>query len=382
MSKISYKFKKGKILLSNKLVYPENLNDQIYLRLSNGMLPGFLTVSAVTNGKTTVLKGSLEGFINLKEYLSDTISKNTFLNIITVLIKTVKYCDDNMMSPNNLDLDLERIFIKPQTSEIVTVYWPIVNNQLAAPVNKFFKEVINYLKLPSDEDYGFINSYSAFFSGITPFSLKNYEKKIDELKNNHSEERSDVSQNSNASVISEKNTHRRSRIEYDPFENIKNGKKDQKDAISVFASAAMPVSSPDNTVMCLSCGFINNNNSKYCRSCGAELVAPKPAVKTVSYPVIKRLSTGEVCVIDSSYYTIGTDTSCSFTVQGNYHISHKHAAIVYENEHFYLIDLGSTNGTYIENSLIPADHKAGIGIGTVFMIADELFELAVTDVEV
>ncbi|MCZ7666586.1 MAG: FHA domain-containing protein [Chloroflexi bacterium] len=60
--------------------------------------------------------------------------------------------------------------------------------------------------------------------------------------------------------------------------------------------------------------------------------------------------------IDHFPFTIGRDEG-DITIPGDGHVSRKHARITFENNDYFLEDLGSSNGTFINDTQIAA-HEA------------------------
>lgn len=87
--------------------------------------------------------------------------------------------------------------------------------------------------------------------------------------------------------------------------------------------------------------------------------------------VVKSLKTAEEYTIQTFPVTLGKGSMCDIILQGNKAISRKHAQILQEDEHFYLKDLGSSNHTFIEDTVI--ENEVELPEGGTFRLADELF---------
>lgn len=62
--------------------------------------------------------------------------------------------------------------------------------------------------------------------------------------------------------------------------------------------------------------------------------------------LIRENSAMEYCLTESSY-TVGKDAQCDIAVQNNPTVSRKHARIFWHDDAYFIEDLGSTNGTYV-----------------------------------
>ena len=61
MSKISLENKKGKYIITNKLSYPEAINERVYHALATGVFEGFLPVSVSKKKKETIIECTAQG---------------------------------------------------------------------------------------------------------------------------------------------------------------------------------------------------------------------------------------------------------------------------------------------------------------------------------
>jgi hypothetical protein len=85
---------------------------------------------------------------------------------------------------------------------------------------------------------------------------------------------------------------------------------------------------------------------------GAAGVGDIPLVKlSVLESPDETLPNGEGLEIRNFPYTIGRE-ECDLTIAGDRHISRKHAKITYENGIFYILDYGSSNGTFVNEAQI------------------------------
>ena len=64
--------------------------------------------------------------------------------------------------------------------------------------------------------------------------------------------------------------------------------------------------------------------------------------------------------------TLGRRDNCDISLSFDSQVSRLHAEIVYQNNQFWLEDLDSRNGTYVENKRV--DSRIGIDPGTLFRV--------------
>ena len=81
-----------------------------------------------------------------------------------------------------------------------------------------------------------------------------------------------------------------------------------------------------------------------------------------------RLTGDDEIKITESPFVIGKDKTCHFTIKNDTYISRKHARIVKRENGYYIEDLNSTNGTFIDGK--PAEGKTKLEVGQEIKLAD------------
>lgn len=97
-------------------------------------------------------------------------------------------------------------------------------------------------------------------------------------------------------------------------------------------------------------------------------------VETPGYPYLIREKTQEKIMIDQPFFRIGKEMSyCQYLISDNNAVSRNHADIVTKNGIYFIIDNKSTNGTYVNEQLIPVHTEVKILSGTKLRLANEDF---------
>ena len=132
-------------------------------------------------------------------------------------------------------------------------------------------------------------------------------------------------------------------------------------------------------VHCPECGFVNDEGANYCQKCGAYLGTPEPPQEetTATYKVDDETGeiqpvqiedvvadtgaalvirsgggrTGESFPLESERLTVGRRPESDIFLD-DVTVSRDHAILVRRSEEYYLDDLGSLNGTYVNRSRI------------------------------
>lgn len=404
MSKITFENKKGKITLINKLSYPEAVNERVYNAIAAGMFEGFLPVSIHQKRKKTRIECVAQGLIPLTQYFNSIVTRKMFLDIAHEIALLMKCCEKSMVNANNLDLQNDKIFVDPQTKSVKCIYWPVVNNQRGNPPQLYLKQLPFELNFNPLEDNDYLETYKAFFEGINPFSVNNFDRMVLSLsgeKLGHAAP--PVALGGNAEVEKkEANTKKKRNIEYDPFADDAGRADERKAERKIMCDA--------NCVYCSSCGAKSSVNANFCAQCGFRLKKRRQVEErstkdnnTVAfgamlpgidaggttvlgydapdepvYPTLIRLRTEKAYFVDKPIFRIGAKQEyCDLFILDNNCISRSHADIITRGNRHYIVDRNSTNKTFVNGKAIPAEKEIEIFSGTQIRLANEDFVFSI-----
>lgn len=109
--------------------------------------------------------------------------------------------------------------------------------------------------------------------------------------------------------------------------------------------------------------------------------APIPAAPPKGGPkrrgsYLLRCNTGEKIPFLDDHLVLGKDSANgSYRIANNNSISGRHAAIVYENGNWYLMDMFSTNGSFIEGVRVQPGMKTELYSGVMISLGTEVFQV-------
>ena len=91
-----------------------------------------------------------------------------------------------------------------------------------------------------------------------------------------------------------------------------------------------------------------------------------------------RLRTNETILIDKPVFRIGKENKYSdYVVRDNDKVSRSHADIITRGHRYFIMDLNSTNRTFINDRQIPARQEVEVYNGDQLKLADEEFEFRI-----
>ncbi len=403
MSKIAFENQKGIITIINKLSYPEAVNERIYNAIASGKFEGFLPVSIHQKRKETRIECAVQGLIPLTQYFGGIVTKKMFLDFVCEIALLIKNCEKNMVNANNLELRNDMIFVDPQTKRVKCIFWPLVNNQRGNPPHLFLKRLPFELNFNPYENHAYLETYNAFFDGMTPFSVNDFDRMVLKLSGKKSTDGHTILSEVSSGTLDgdvkpekkETDAKKKVNIEYDPFADY----ADCTDAREVEREIKRDM----NCAFCSSCGAGNDVDANFCIQCGTRLMK-KERVEEIQpedndiadfdigddlegttvlgydepnkrvYPTLIRLRTAETCAVDKPIFRIGTGQGdCDFIICDNNFVSRSHADIVTRDDRYYIVDRNSTNKTFVDGKVIPAEMEVEILAGTQIRLANEDF---------
>lgn len=384
----------NKYVVENRLTNAEAINERELNAIAAQLFDRLIPVQTEKSKKGVVVKGTITGMLTLSSYMSGLVSKKMFLDSIIQIVAVLKECEKNLMNVNNLMLDWDYIFVDPRTKKIKCIFWPIVNNQNPIIPSEFLKEIPFRLVFTKHEDLDYVAKYVRYFRNNASFSINSFEKLILELM---------------GKAVGRKSHEPSGSISYGNADLISTVLEEtQGDAGNI---AYNPLSHVSGQKTCPNCGQVSLESAKFCPACGAPLttvqaqekldisevlglnetevfsetavlgkediggttVLGADAFKEHNFPYLLREKTQEKIKVDKTSFRIGKEARyCDYCVTNNA-VSRSHADIITKDHRYYIVDKNSTNKTYVDGRVIPAQKEVEIFSGTKLRLANEGF---------
>jgi len=373
VSKITYENKKGKIIIINRISYPETINERIYNSITSDAFSDYLPLSIYQKRKEVRVECVVQDMIPLNQYCSGIISKKVFLNLVYKIALQIKECEKNMLNENNLDLQMDRIFFDPNTKKIKYIFWPVVNYQNAIPPYYFLKQLPYELNFKFYEDNKYLETYQHFFNNNTPFSINDFIRMILELleKTNGSNEIGRMSESSDKirkTYEKEMELQKKRNIEYDPFSECEESLDNCKSSLEIKQEKK------NEKEELTSNGTIDFEQMGDGDEPERTTVLKYDHYRRAVYPILTRVKTKEEFIINTSVFRIGRiSKEVGELLIDNKFVSRRHAEIITRENKFYIVDKNSKNRTFVNGESIPTEILVEILPGAHICFGDEEF---------
>ena len=105
-------------------------------------------------------------------------------------------------------------------------------------------------------------------------------------------------------------------------------------------------------------------------------------LETPNYPYLIRCKNDEKIMVNKPTFRIGKEKKyCDYFVVNNNAVSRSHADIITKGKRYYIIDLNSTNKTYVDGRAIAIEKEIEIFNETKLRLANEDFVFYIDDVK-
>ena len=298
MGKERIKYKRGEMILTNKLGKFERLNHEEMKILVNQTVQGLAPVAIIEKRRHLLLIVNQSKWIPLASYMNNAMDVQTALTFIWSTLRIAYDCERYGLRIDNLCWDIHKVFVDPEGNTRM-VYWPVTTlDQSRSNILGFYYDFYNVLH-NGGADSEILSRYYSYFYQRDSFDFPVFYQMIQAIL-----DRWRVSQY-------------RERREEDA--------RKRREEIKALR--------PD---------------SRY----------------VVATGWLERFSAKEKIFLDKEKNYVGRDASqCTVTITDAEDVSRRHAVIHNRENQYYLSDLGSRNGTYVNGMALKPNEQVLLNDG-------------------
>lgn len=389
MGKLKVRNKNQMLTISVKTERKEQIDGNLVQWFTQSNVHGFIPFEVSGKNDKYTVTYLATGFLTLKEYLKQPVSRQDFMILLDSLVGTMMILPDYNLSYGNVFVDMQTILVNPISKRASILYYPVAGYQNHKYFNLFLMELLKHVTPADPADVEYIMDLKMRLGQNAPVTWKVITDYIHKWMPKQSASEAWKQNGLTAAQQRNKNSARlqNTGVHSEHLKNEATQKKDTKNK-------------------CPQCGFENSLTAKFCVKCGnllqvndqivqqesqpvSEQILPKenPSVNDDLYDIqettvlseeldeeesettvlapepqritawLIRTSTGEKVLLDKDRFQVGKSRVCDYTVMGNNAVSRTHADFIYEKEAFYIIDLDSTNRTYVNGLAIEPQTK-------------------------
>ena len=166
------------------LVYEKKTDDKMdHLTLemmSNNRIDGVVPANHIQIDDRFYMKYDISGLMNLREYLQGVVSRQKILSVLESIADAAIVSEDYLLSISSYVLDMEYVYIDPDTLKVSMIVLPVVREEMKIDV--FLKELFMGIRYDQAEDCGYVASLLNLLGGEGTFSIHTLKEEINRLK--------------------------------------------------------------------------------------------------------------------------------------------------------------------------------------------------------
>lgn len=293
MGKEKIKIKNNTLLLTNKLGKFERVNQEELKILMNCAVAGLAPVSAEVKWKKVILQVTAQNWYPLTAYMSGGMDAETALTFIWNTLRIAYDCERYGLRIDNLSWDFGRVFVDGSSGALYMIYWPVTTLEHSPATPLSFYASFCDVLDQCVRDKTIAQTYRAYFYQRDVFDYPLFYQMVQ-------------------SVL-------------DRWRNYK--------------------------------AELQRKARKEQEQSGWNWFRPDVGY-TVSTGLLEHAETGEKIYLSQDKTVFGRDAASSdVQIRNDDGVSRRHAMVMNKNDQYYLVDLGSRNGTFVQSKRLTPQER-------------------------
>ena len=395
--------------------------------ITNNKILGLAPTIFFQQDTAKYFKYNISSKVPADQFLMGVVNKKRLIGVFQGIVDAMISAGDYMIDINSICLDLKYIFTDVSTCETILICIPIMNlEKTPVDLKMFFKDIVYNTQFDSTENNDYFMKLINYLNGVKVFSLLDFKALLDEIEREVTLAPEPVPPIVIAPIPAEINEGRKQEpeivipVQNSDFEGEKEiekniseskGKKGGfvdrlKEIFKVSTnSEKIEKNSKNNTKEEFPYDIPNNEetnktdipvNPNTSNSSGLPnggkgnfgdtvnlpgkvkdptIVLNGGALKQEVKPYLIRCKNNEKVMVDKPLFRIGRESEyVDYAISDNGAISASHANIISHDGEYFVVDINSTNHTYVNGGMLSSNVETKISNGTKIRFADEDFE--------
>lgn len=375
MNKIKLANKMGLSQLIIKSLKGQQVSENEVYAINANKVPGLLHLDVVQKGSSFKLIYNITGFISLKEFLKMPLNKQLFAQILQNILANLKAVESAYFNQQYLLMDINQVYVNPNTQHIYFTYVPILMFESGTSLREFLLGIIQHGTFAPGEDNSYVRDYITILNSGINFSVFELEEYINKLLGQNTSRIQEV-ECPNCKTKLKKGTNYCYACGAKVSGNTGNTGKGVYDPLADTGGDAVVEDVVEEEVI------IRKDNTQGL-SDGTTVLGADPGGTTVLgseeleapvFPYLIREKTEEKISVNKPSFRIGAERKyVDYWVNDNSTVSRSHADILTREKRYFIIDLNSTNKTYVDGRAIPVEKEIELFDGTRIRLSNEEF---------
>lgn len=368
--KIKAKTKDFQLTVRVKLPFGSTIDEKELDFFSRKLFRGFLKPKPV---KRNVIDFTGPVGIMLYDRMRKPISKYDFFFIIEQIVDATQKLQKNNFMWNKVIWDIKYAYINEATKEVQFLFLPLADvSQSTGDVRSFIESIIYSAQPVGELDTDFVSRFSYFLQSIKGFDPNKVEEFI--KKEDRSVVNTIKKHRANSSgFMTDKRQDYYMHYDSDDGDDPTGLLEDEDEATGLLEEDDKPTGllRDDEAT-----GLLNDDGDE---ATGLLTDTDEDATgllieNNIHYPSLFRVLTEETILINKPVFRLGKERSyVDYFITNNNAVSRSHADIVTRGSRYFVIDLNSKNGTYINGEMLPVQYETEIFDGDRLKLGNEEF---------
>ena len=307
----------------------QHLNMQEVLLINNLEADGFLLFDTEIKRDRALIRYNTNGLVKFPKYLKRVqMTKKLFVVLLQSIVITLRSIEDNRFSRDLLVWDINSCYVDPSTARVYMMYIPLQPYEVNGSMKSFLVDFISACCFDSDEDLSYVQSLMHQLNNHITFTRNQLETYCDRL-----------------------------------------------------SDSLLTANGFEEKISCLVCGSLISSDVFKCPFCATQIRENKTSsfgqadMNIIHQPEVwlENSNNGDRIVLNNSVFRLGKSDDLNDYCIKSPAVSRKHAEIIGDNGSYYIVDLGSTNGTYVDDQKIEPGMKVILRNNSQIRIANSLF---------
>lgn len=316
---------------SAKLGWKEQFDPKEIEMLTAGTVPMLIAPETVQGRKNNIIRYDVSPYTTLEFYLTCILNREQFVELLNQCVALFQRLHTVYLNPQNLVLDFDKVFIRLNDRSLHFIYLPVLNDRHEISIPDFFRRLTQAVGRSTFEQVTFVGALTAFLDRPGPFMLGELETFLKEGGN---------------AAPAEKPAPVRAQV------------RPEKHAVYTPPTQDAAPADCGGTVLLTEQG-------------GTVLLAEEPARPK---PVLVRSRTGDKIPVNRLVFRIGKEAGqVDYCISDNPAVSRSHAQILFRDGGYFVVDLKSTNKTYLNGCAVIPGEECSLENGATLRLGNEEF---------
>lgn len=386
MNKCKIIKRKGMRKLLVKGIKGQQLSEWETNAINTNEAVGLLHLDAYKKGFAYQLEYDITGYITFQEFLQIPLTQESFARVLDNILENLKSVEEKHLNQQLILYDMDKIYINPSTQRLFFAYVPLQPFENGGTLQKMLLDIIQYSAFDENEDTDYVSEYISILNrgiNFSTFDLGEYVQNLIKIVNGEymgetvecprchaiipaktvlckcGQKLHGLTGSTNTAKSQVYDMFRNHDLIEQPEQSRDNGLSDQK--------GPTLIKKAENTTGIISQGMPSKKNATTVLAIYDEEEQPQAS--------LLRDSNGEKVPLRRYPFRIGRESGDY--IASNRYISEPHLDILYRDRCYYVVDLGSTNGTYVDGVAISAGEETEVFSGCRLKLANEQFQFII-----